>query len=161
MTSRSASCRLSCISISAKGSGEISRATGSDGMANAGLTLVSGSSRPRSLARDIGIAIGRRDRFRRNIAPWRQPRHFAGQPAENHPAGIAHRAKIEIGREGGGENLGLLDGFAVFRRKFPPTAKGFFARFVFAEFSQNTPNLSPAAGIRDSAIWFHDNLSCK
>ena len=123
-------------------------------MANAGLISASGLARLSSLAWDIGIAIGRGDRFRRDVAPGRQARHFAGQPAEDDPAGIAHGAEIQLVREGGCKHLGLFDGFTVFGGQVPPTAKRFFARVVFAEFSQNTPNLSPAAGIRDSAIWF-------
>ena len=63
--------------------------------------------------------IGRRlprgggDRFGRNIAPRRQAREIADEPAQDDLPAVAHGAEIELARKGGGKELSLLERLAV------------------------------------------------
>ena len=86
-------------------------------------------------------------RFRRDIAPGRQAGAFAQKPAQDELAGVCHAPEIKLCCERCCKDLGLLLGLSLVGGKFPPAPEGFLPRFVLRQFSQNTPNLSPAFGI--------------
>ena len=93
--------------------------------------------------------VGRRlphgggDRFGRNIAPGRQAREVADEPAQDDLPAVAHGAEIELAREGGGKELSLLGGRAIVRGEGVPASEGFLPRLVLGLLYQNTPILAP------------------
>src|SRR3569833_181777 len=107
-------------------------------MENRPVCLTSGLQR-----RPLFCGLPKQFRFRWHVAPWRQAGAFVHQPAQDELAGVRHGPEIKLCGKRCCKDLGLFLGLSLFGGKFPPAPKGFLTRFVFSQFSQSTPNLSP------------------